>query len=241
MQTSPTIGALAEALAAAQGEFPAIVKDKTADTGKYKYAYADLATVIEAVRPILAKHKLSVIQSVSTVDGQARVVTCLMHASGEWIESDPVTMGSKTGLPQEVGSALTYARRYSYAGLLGIAPEADDDGNGAQGTGATTATKAKPAAGKLTLGNATKPKTDWTNEPLPPAGDADGKYRDREAVEKLYLLLVQLKVSPKDRVTMLGGDLETGQVDMDHVLVEDYTKAREWAAKKVAESKGVQS
>ena len=126
---------IAAALAAAQGELSNPVKNKTANAGKFSYSYADLATILDHVRPVLAKYGLSPVQLV-TVQGEKNVlVTRLIHASGQFFESTyplPRQAGS-----QEMGSCITYARRYSLAAILGIAAEDDDDGaRGMQAGGA---------------------------------------------------------------------------------------------------------
>jgi hypothetical protein len=142
------IGNLAAALAAAQGELPAPKKTKTAkvrsDKGNYEYHYADLADVIEISKAILAKHHLAVSQpTFVTPDRGLVLVTRLMHKSGESIESSyPLPSGGK---PQEMGSALTYARRYCYCAILGIAADADDDGEAANGNGKTESDETKQA------------------------------------------------------------------------------------------------
>ncbi len=132
---------LAAALARAQGEFQTIRKDRSATVtmksgGQYRYAFADLATVLEAVRPALAKHELALIQlpAVRQVDGAAfvSVETLLVHSTGASI-STQLELGISDSTPQAIGSGLTYARRYSVLALLGIAAEdEDDDAQGAQ-------------------------------------------------------------------------------------------------------------
>lgn len=129
---SDSIGELAKALSQAQAEFPDIRKTKTANTGSYSYNYADLADILDAVRPTLSKHGLSVSQLLSG-NGTLTLTTMLMHASGEYIGSEyeaTVDEGRLKG-QQAVGSALTYVRRYSLTGLLGVASEDDDDGRSA--------------------------------------------------------------------------------------------------------------
>lgn len=124
------------ALAAAQAEYPEIAKARTADmAGKYSYDYADIADILTAVRPVLAKHGLSISQP-TRIQGDALVVSTQLRfrpASGEAeiIESEyPVCKAS--GAHQEMGKALTYARRYALCSLLGVAPaREDDDGQGA--------------------------------------------------------------------------------------------------------------
>jgi hypothetical protein len=144
MKLDPAIN-LAEALSRAQADFPPIVKDKIAtvksEKGTYQYQYADLASVLDAVRAPLAKHGLAYTQLIKLQgDGRSILVTRLMHVTGENVEAE---WALPTGSPQQVGSALTYARRYCLCAMLGVAAEVDDD-DGQAGQSATPA--AKPAA-----------------------------------------------------------------------------------------------
>jgi len=126
---SPTFAALATALAAAQGEIDNASKD--AKNPHFGNKYADLASVWEACRGPLSKHGLCVLQP-TYLDGSRVVVrTILAHKSGEWIASDLSTAPTRPG-PQELGSAITYLRRYALSAMVGIAP-ADDDGEAAEG------------------------------------------------------------------------------------------------------------
>lgn len=129
MRTSEEIGALAEALAKAQGELKNIEKGKI--NPHFKSRYADIADGLEVIRPVLSKHGLSVVQA-TTVNydtGMFYLATRLMHSSGQWIES---VYPLQTGKAQEQGSAITYARRYSIFALVGVAgTDEDDDGNAA--------------------------------------------------------------------------------------------------------------
>ena len=128
MRTSEQIDQLAAALAAAQAAFPPIKKDRTATVptktgGTYSYTYADLGSVLDAVRPALTANGLSITQG-GTGD---HLVTRLLHVSGQWIESDG-TLPATQATPQGLGSAITYARRYWLTALLGVVAESDDDG-----------------------------------------------------------------------------------------------------------------
>lgn len=147
MKRSETIGKIADALSKAQAEFPSIPKNKTAvvrsEKANYSYSYADLADVIGAVSPVLGRHGISVVQSVRTDGPKVTVTTLLAHVSGEWIETDELTLVAESAQPQKLGSATTYARRYSLGAGLNVAPEADDDANGAQGQSAETKRKGK--------------------------------------------------------------------------------------------------
>lgn len=127
--------ALFAALAAAQGEFPVIPKARTVKVqsakGNYSFDYAPLDVILAAVRPVLAKHGLSFVQTVHTESEFQTLRTTLMHVAGARVVSD-VPMPQLPQMPQQVGSQLTYFRRYSLTLALGIAAEEDDDGNGAQ-------------------------------------------------------------------------------------------------------------
>lgn len=133
MTTSEQINEVAAALATAQGEFPQIIKTSTATvTGRdgrqgYSYKYADIADVLKQILPVLAKHKLAVIQP-TVIDGSGLFIkTRLVHASGQWIESEyPVC--SVNGDHQKMGGAMTYARRYALCSLIGVAADEDTDG-----------------------------------------------------------------------------------------------------------------
>lgn len=128
MKTSESIKELATALAKAQAEIENANKNSRND--HFKNRYADLAEVLNTVRPVLSKHGLSVAQFPSLADGMVSVETIMMHTSGEWISGIASAPLSKLDA-QGVGSATTYLRRYSLAALAGVAQE-DDDGSGAQ-------------------------------------------------------------------------------------------------------------
>lgn len=116
---------LAKALAAFQAEAPTIAKANKANAGTYEYAYADLSDVTEKVLPLLGKHGLS-FSAMPTVTEDGRFVLRyrLRHSSGEEIGGDyPLPSGN----PQQIGSAITYARRYTLCAITGVAPGGDDD------------------------------------------------------------------------------------------------------------------
>jgi hypothetical protein len=120
---------LTAALAAVQADLPRISKSETAEVktktgGTYKYTYADLAAVSAAVLPKLAAQGLAWVTAPTLVDGRLVLAYELRHTSGEKVEGTyPLTGGT----PQEIGSAITYARRYCLCSVTGVAPESDDD------------------------------------------------------------------------------------------------------------------
>ncbi len=142
MIKSESIAALSAALAKAQGELENA--NKNANNPHFKSRYADLAELLNTVRPVLSKHGLAVIQMPSFDSGVASVETLLTHSSGEYVSSTcsaPVTKQDAQG----VGSAITYLRRYSLAAFCGIAQE-DDDANSSVGHKTPPPQQAKPQA-----------------------------------------------------------------------------------------------
>lgn len=138
MNKSDTVGSIASALALFQGEMRTVVKD--AVNPYFKSKYADLSSIIEAIREPLKKNGLAISQFPS---GDGELTTILMHGSGEWIEAT-AKMGITDGKSQSIGSAMTYARRYALGAVLGIATDEDDDGHAA--TQSQPAQKSAPTA-----------------------------------------------------------------------------------------------
>ena len=132
---SESIGAIAAALAKAQGELTNPEKSLTASIrstreGEKTFRYASLASGLEIVRKSLGQHEIATVQTtaIDQDSGQIRLTTLLAHASGEWISSDwPVCAISEIATPHRMGEALTYARRYALFALVGIAGEDDLD------------------------------------------------------------------------------------------------------------------
>jgi len=115
------------ALAKAQAEIENA--SKNAANPHFRSRYADLAEVLNTVRPVLAKHGLSVMQSTAFDGVMVSVETVLAHASGGLVSSTASCVPAKTDA-QGVGAATTYLRRYALAAISGVAQE-DDDGNSA--------------------------------------------------------------------------------------------------------------
>ena len=151
---SETIGALAAALAKAQGEIHPAPMDR--DNPFFKSKYATLTSLWESARAALAKNGLAVTQ-VTDLDANGDIVllTTLLHSSGEWL-GGVYPVRAKDNTPQALGSALTYARRYAFGALVGLTSDDDDDGNTAQNGGNGGAQQqTRPAAAPSTAtGNA---------------------------------------------------------------------------------------
>jgi hypothetical protein len=102
---------------------------KTSENPYYKSKYADLGEVWDACREELTTNGLAVAQLPTVRDGKVVLTYMLLHESGEYL-GEELEMTPVKADPQGIGSAITYARRYSLAGLAGVATE-DDDGNAA--------------------------------------------------------------------------------------------------------------
>src|SRR6267154_575403 len=136
-RSSETIGAIAAALAKAQGELSnpekslsATIRSPFPREGDRTFRYASLASGLDIVRKSLGQQEIATVQTtaIDQESGQIRLTTLLAHASGEWISSDwPVCAISETATPHRMGAALTYARRYALFALVGIAGEDDLD------------------------------------------------------------------------------------------------------------------
>ena len=136
--------AYSKALVAAVGELSNVAK--TAANPYFKSKYAPLDAIIDATRPILKKHGLAVIQQPLFSEGTAGVETTIIHEGG-YSSTSTLLLPLKDQSPQGVGSAITYARRYALAAVLGIASEDDDDGN--ISTGLAKKEEARPAVAKI--------------------------------------------------------------------------------------------
>src|SRR5918992_481110 len=143
MRTSEQTHDLVAALAKARVDFEPIVRTKTvtvkSDRGSYQFSYAPLEDILAATAAALSAHGLVLVSGIDQgADGGVVLHTRLMHASGQWLESC-VHVGRHAKM-QEMGSSLTYARRYAITGLLGISADDDEDANAADGNTITAQT-----------------------------------------------------------------------------------------------------
>jgi hypothetical protein len=140
------VGPLAAALAKAQAAFPTIERTRevrvvTRTGGNYTFRYAPLDTILAAVRGPLSSNGLAVTQ---LLDGP-ELVTVLLHESGATLTARSLLPHNDGDTIQQLGSAITYLRRYALQAMLGIASEEDDDGNAAVGNKAADVPR-RPAA-----------------------------------------------------------------------------------------------
>jgi len=127
-QQSMELDQLATALSKAQGEIKDALKDS--ENPHFKSNYATLSAIWEACRTALSSNGLSVIQRGKVTPSAYIMRTRLLHQSGQWIEGEvPCITGGRQqqNEMQQIGSAITYARRYGLAAIVGVAPEGDDD------------------------------------------------------------------------------------------------------------------
>lgn len=143
MTHSESLSSIGAAMALAQAELENATKN--AQNPHFRSKYADLAEILNTVRPTLTKHGLSVLQFPGFDGGVVTVETMLLHKSGEWIKGEAGAPATKQDA-QGVGSALTYLRRYSLAAVCGIAQE-DDDGNEASGRQSHNEPRVMPVKG----------------------------------------------------------------------------------------------
>jgi hypothetical protein len=140
MEQSDQINELATALAKAQGVMVNVVADQKASIptragGTYSYTYADLGSVLNAIRKPLSENGLCIMQGIHEGQNAILIMTELAHSSGQWVRSELAIPISPEATPQNIGSVITYGRRYGLSALIGIASEDDD---------AKSATEEKP-------------------------------------------------------------------------------------------------
>lgn len=159
-RTSATVAGIFSAFIAAQAEIGAAVKDS--ENPHFKSRYADLASVWSAFGDSFAKHKLAVMQAPAIDGNHVRVVTRIIHSSGEWIESEVEAL-ARDQSPQAIGSVITYLRRYGASALIGVVQD-DEDGNAGQSQGAPQNQRSRAPS--------PQPRTHAAPPPPPPAPTA---------------------------------------------------------------------
>jgi hypothetical protein len=232
VEQSASVSKLFAALVAAQAEMRNPPKDSV--NPHFKSRFADLATVLDTVKPVLAKHKLGVVQLPTEVEGVGPAMsTMLIHESGEFVRS---TIGLRPGKqdPQGIGAALTYARRYGLQAVLGITADDDDDGNHSSHASrpaqqrqqaAPPQQKPHPQADKPKPPPPASVRELWervSNSPAPQTGDELVKWvrsldaslgrlvPDHNAGELVASVAEFLRVDPADLAGAKGKDLEAG-------------------------------
>jgi ERF superfamily len=207
-----------EAMAQFQQTCPAILKSKTAKIvtarGSYSYSYATLEEILGVVQPLLGQLGLSVSWR-QKHDPHAVEASCVVaHKLGHQEESGFIAMpygtDGRMNPAQAVGSALTYARRYSLLAILGLAPEDDDD---AEGTAPESPTD-KPRAHR----DPPPADLEWDahREPAAPLFPDVDPERERLVAECTKIITAQLaakKLTTKDVRAMKATYLQDENAD----------------------------
>ena len=128
MKTSEQINEIAKALSEFQSNLPKIEKDANVNLGSYSFSYAPLETIIQAIKPLLKQTGLSFLHIMND-----SILECIiLHSSGQCINTGGIAIKMSNKM-QDMGSSMTYARRYTLCAALGIVAEDDDDGNSSDG------------------------------------------------------------------------------------------------------------
>lgn len=126
------------AISEIQANPPALLKDGRGQYG----AYLTLGNLVDAVVPLLHEQGVTVVQIPRLADGQPALYTQLMHAASDSCIEGTMPLMSAQANPQQQGSAITYARRYALASMLGLVADEDDDGQTATNATRTTTRRA---------------------------------------------------------------------------------------------------
>lgn len=171
--------------------------------------YADLGSVLEACLPHLVANGLSVAQTASNDVNGVTIITHLRHVSGECLSS-PFWVPVVKKDPQGYGSASTYARRFGLQALVGLAAEADDDGNSHR-----VDPKAKTAA------DYTKPKTPKPADARSPEAIAEDAHA--ATVDKLVKAFAGYGKTPAQLEELIGKSL-CNATEADFASLKEYGK-----------------
>jgi ERF superfamily len=247
-RSSETIGAIAAALAKAQGELANPEKSLTATiraSNPYEsdqtFRYAALSAGLDIVRKALGGHEIATVQT-TAIDkdaGLIRLTTVLAHSSGEWLSSEwPVCPISETSSPRRMGAALTYARRYALFTLVGIAGEDDLDApdlgtvgriqasvlrsDGGQPVAAQTAGQTDAMAARNDSGSETAPPPSARSFPARPPSPGE-RRRNYKVVRPASPVL-----PPEQSAELRDGLI----VELDHLKSPD--EAAGWALRGLA-------
>lgn len=129
MKKSEQLNEIGAALSAFQGTVKSILKNKeakipTKSGTSFSYSYADLESIWDNIQDSLCKNGLSVIQG----PANTTLDTLILHKSGQWLESS-IELNCLKAKTQELGSEITYLKRYCLCSMLGlVSGEEDDDG-----------------------------------------------------------------------------------------------------------------
>jgi hypothetical protein len=187
MKTSEQLTNISAALVNAQKAITFATKDAT--NAHFKNKYADLAAVVDAVKPALNDAGIAFIQTPSpSDDGRLHLTTRLIHSSGEWIE-DTLVMPLPKQDPQGYGSAITYGRRYALASITGLYQD-DDDGNAGSNVAGESSSERKSDSRR-------QQKNNGPQDPDEIASDAMNRMESVETVAELVKIMNGLSKEQK--------------------------------------------
>jgi hypothetical protein len=224
---SAEVDKIVAAIVKVQGAATSVPKSKTAKAGSYSYDYADLTSIVDAFRAPLAANGLAVVHQ---LDAELVLRTTLFHTSGQWLAS---VVPLHDASPQSLGSEISYMRRYSLGGLLGIVTDDDDDARTAEGK--RPPKPRKPAA----TPPASKPQPQAKPEEPPPPAEQDRLPPPLELVRKKAskALWAQAKQTAK----VMGWDDEELLSRMKDRMAEEFhgiTSSTELSAQQLGQLRG---
>ena len=160
MKTSESIAKISAALLKAQKNIGAATKGSA--NPFFKSKYADLGSVMEACKEALNNEGITVLQPVGFSEGKHTVTTMLLHESGEFISETGALEVPKANM-QDLGSAISYLRRYGLQSFVFIPAEDDDAQKITHSKPALKGPEVKKSSFKqqVTNGNGTSPTPEW--------------------------------------------------------------------------------
>lgn len=181
--------ALATAMAELQQSLPTIAKTSEVEIARgVKTRYADLATVSDAILPKLGKLGLSFITYPTFIDGKFVLACELLHTSGESRTGQYPITGNNA---HQIGSAITYGRRYMLGAMTGLTPEDDDGGAASLAASAPRTAQRQQQQQRRTEGPRTAARAE------PPLPTDDGKMT-RPQQGKMHALFTDLSVTDRE-------------------------------------------
>jgi len=219
---------LTEALCGFYADVATIHKDSRGNFGKY----ADLATVLSAVNPALAKNGLAIVQTFDTTEnGEQLLVTTLLHKSGESLSSRlPLIINKGRNPLHDFGGATTYLRRYSLLAILNLAAGIEDDDGDSATAAPAPAAKQAPAQPPVTA-----KKTDTPAQEPAPAAKTGTQRTKKEVVflsdEQVAELKAQVKaLHPDTRSALVAGFKAQFEIPEGVATIADRIQFPEHAA-----------
>lgn len=208
-----------EALAKAQTRFTEIQKSAKNPAFKDK-PYATLNDVLKAVRPALNEQGILLTQPPVGLSGDLVKVLTMVRIKGQF-HACLMTMKMEKANAHGVGGALTYCKRYSLEGLLGVTGDEDDDGNGAAGISGD--------AGKAKTHSGPKPRVEGKAAlppPVPKGSEAKPPPITAPAPQSLM-----------DQISELADQKSIFAQDLEHLTIEGYgfkgEKVPTWIANEI--------